>query len=217
MQRLFNVLLNFIFPARCLGCRQSGSYLCDHCFFTLARSEAPPDGTITVFDYADPRVRQLIWHLKYRGVRSIAEQCARALYDPLIEHLADQAHFYPDAGTWLIIPAPLHRRRLAKRGFNQSTLIARCLVALNPSIFTLAEQSIAKVRATPTQVSQSSRAARLKNIHNAFRVADPGLIAGRNIILLDDVTTTGATLSELTQITRAAKAARVIQAAVARG
>lgn len=111
----------------------------------------------------------------------------------------------------LIIPVPLHRTRLWRRGYNQSLELA---LTIKRSLDIGVDTNAAKrVHATGDQIGQS-RAQRQKNLRGAFTVDER--VAGRHIALLDDVMTTGATLSELARVARRAGASRVEAWAIAR-
>jgi len=111
----------------------------------------------------------------------------------------------------LIIPVPLHRTRLMRRGYNQALEVARII---KQSLDIRVDASLAKrIRATPDQIGQT-RSQRQKNLRGAFAV-DSG-VKGKHIALLDDVMTTGATLSELARAARHAGAARIEAWAIAR-
>ncbi len=106
----------------------------------------------------------------------------------------------------LILPVPLHARRLRQRGFNQSLLLARAIFAdqiqkINPDI-------LERTRATLPQVSLGG-AARRKNLRGAFRVTKPELVTGKEILLVDDMFTTGTTVNECARVLRKAKALKV--------
>ncbi len=90
----------------------------------------------------------------------------------------------------LLVPVPLHRWRLWRRGFNQAALLAQSLAKLSGAAVDLTV--LARVRATPSSAGMG-RAARAANVRGAFRVVDASRIKGRDIILIDDVLTTGAT------------------------
>ena len=90
----------------------------------------------------------------------------------------------------LLVPVPLHRWRLWRRGFNQAALLAQALAKLSGAGIDLTV--LTRVRATPPSAGMG-RAARAKNVRGAFRIVDKTRIKGRTIILVDDVLTTGAT------------------------
>lgn len=112
----------------------------------------------------------------------------------------------------VMVPMPLHVSRLVERGFNQSREIARVTSRLLD--LKLAESALRRVRATAPQVGLA-RVARTANLQGAF-VADPAVIAGRPVILVDDVVTTGSTAAEATATLLAAGAQRVEIWAIAR-
>lgn len=97
-----------------------------------------------------------------------------------------------DYGTALLIPIPLSKQRLKTRGYNQVSEIIKCVIESTPS-FGLDEKILERTRDTLPQTSLS-RENRLINMHGAFRVVNPIGIRGKHIILIDDVSTTGATM-----------------------
>jgi len=103
----------------------------------------------------------------------------------------------------VMLPVPLHRRKLRQREFNQSALFVRYLSKYTgiPAIF----DCLIKVRDTMPQVELSAEQRR-KNLRNAFEVSDKGLIHGKDLLLVDDVLTTGATVRECSRILKKAGA-----------
>jgi len=127
-------------------------------------------------------IRRVVHELKYRQIRTLATPLAALLYDYLQN--------YPlPADT--IIPVPLHSKRLRERGYNQSALIAKCLGKL--AKLPVSTKSLVRTRHTSPQVGTATAAERRRNITGAFAPADSSL-SGKNILLIDDVATTGATL-----------------------
>ncbi len=112
-----------------------------------------------------------------------------------------------DSGAYdVVIPVPLHRTRLRWRGFNQAALLGAALARrLNCS---LDVATLARVRSTASQ-TERDRAQRARNVRNAFSVRRPSRVAGRRILLVDDVMTTGATADECARVLRAAGARRI--------
>jgi len=106
----------------------------------------------------------------------------------------------------LLVPVPLHLRRLRWRGFNQALLLTRplaqrCGARLDPFV-------LARTRPTSPQVGLDE-AARRRNIAGAFAVRDPAVVRRRSVLLIDDVYTTGATVEECARVLRRAGASRV--------
>jgi ComF family protein len=128
-------------------------------------------------------LRTAIHELKFRGRRRVAAQLARRLW----EQRSARALFDDET---VLVPVPLHPRRLRERGFNQSELVARELARLAGC--RLCAQALVRRRATPAQTGLSA-AARRTNVAGAFVVRRHGAIAGRTVVLVDDVFTTGAT------------------------
>lgn len=118
-----------------------------------------------------------------------------------------------DAAT-RIVPVPLHAERLRERGFNQAALLARTLSAL--SALPLDEWSLVRDAHTPRHRAGMDARARRETVEHAFRVERPRLIAGERILLIDDVFTTGATVSACAQALKDAGARDVFVLTIAR-
>lgn len=194
--------LDVLFPVRCIGCGRSGAYICVACLAEAKRPppEPPPESgpltdVLTPFAY-EGVVRTAVQHLKYRGLRSLVPEMAR----PMAWELAVAV---PPPFT--LVPVPLHPARLRERGFNQAELLARELARLLDA--PLSTGALRRTKDTVSQVDTSSRAERLKNVREAF--ASTGTLDGETIVLVDDVTTTGATLLAAAQALLSAGAARV--------
>ena len=212
-----DVLANLFYPQRCVGCeRRASDVLCRACFEALPfvghpfcrRCGAPTAFEVYGcgecrdkdfgFDGARAPLRyegvgkELVHALKYKGYAHVVEK----VMAPLMVDLLDSRRF--DG----VVPVPLHRVRLAKRGFNQAELMAR---EVAEKINALVLDKLKVVRRTRDQVELSAEARRA-NVAGAY--ASRGPVAGR-ILLVDDVFTTGATLSECAGVLRKAGAKEV--------
>ena len=168
---------------------------------------------IALFDYHDPLVRTAIWELKYRGNRAIATLLAEVLFDELIAELSER-EIFENFTQPLLIPIPLFKKRRRERGFNQCEILLDKLAKLDKGkIFEIRKNILIKIKNTSNQTKADSRASRLKNLRGAFAVSESPL--DRNIIIIDDVTTTGATLSEAQKTLRHAGAKKVLGFALA--
>jgi len=113
----------------------------------------------------------------------------------------------------LIIPVPLHPKRLRERGFNQSLILARHVAAFLGA--ELDYLSLRRIRYTPPQTGLDSNERR-KNVRRAFELPDRKLVKGRTIILVDDVSTTGNTLNECARVLKRAGSEKVFCLVLAR-
>ena len=224
---MLDVLQGLLFPARCVGCGVRGSLLCASC---EARLPWLPDAICTgcgsVGAHAVPRphcagttgplgevlvacafegpIRRAVHALKYRGARNHA---------PLLADLLARAVALSLGGIDLLVPVPLAAGRQRARGFNQSELIARGVgERLGLPVWT---DVLRRTRETDPQVGMGA-ADRRANVEDAFRYAGGLAVVGRHVALLDDVTTTGATLRACAAPLMAAGAASVIGLAVAK-
>lgn len=157
-------------------------------------------------------LRDLIHMLKYQQVRPAANVLGRMLAEVMagLEPCWAEAHL-------LVVPVPLFPGKLRQRGFNQAELIARVALQLAPSRerYSLCGDVLERSRDTQSQIGLT-RHQRRENLRGAFRVRDREKISGREILLVDDVFTTGTTAWECARVLRRAGAARVWVATVAR-
>lgn len=197
-------LLDLLYPPRCAGCGSGGAWycaacrdrtlpvpppLCPRCGQTVAgddcRSCATSPPVATALRAATPfegPVRQAIHRLKYSNLTAVA---------PTLAGLLRRA--YAEAG-WaadLVAPVPLHPARQRRRGYNQAERLARPLaVAL---ALPMMSGCLRRVRATADQIGLDA-GGRSANVAGAFAVARPASVAGRTVLIVDDVATTGCTL-----------------------
>lgn len=223
LKRLFTIaqipilfVVDFLFPLSCAGCGANGTALCDVCIARLPRAPyiAAPN-TYALWSYKNPTVKKSLWKLKYRGQTVFAKKFGTALYGTLLEELAELVLFYGKEKP-LLIPIPISKKRLRKRGFNQTELIARHMSLIDGGeSFTFATDVLYKIKDTPSQMSVKDKNVRLQNIRGSFAVKNTERVRGKNIILLDDILTTGATLREAKRALRSAGARKVICFALA--
>ena len=188
-------------------CDEDGLRRCPVC----RRIDRPFHRAIAYGSY-DDGLRELIHLLKYNGVRSAAGVLGRVLGETLTTMTPSL-----EQPLVLLVPVPLYRGKRRQRGFNQAELIAQ--VALRAPIprerFQLASGILTRVRDTHSQIGLTSHQRR-ENLRGAFAVTHPQQIAGREVVLVDDVYTTGTTASECARVLRRAGASRVWVVTVAR-
>ncbi len=220
LKKILSNFLDALFPRSCVGCGAPNEDFCVSC-----QSQAKPAGapdiadTFAVWSYQDTSVRRAILDLKYRGAKRLASVFATAMYDKLLEELSEREVFYNPLSSAqekiLLLPVPLSKKRERERGFNQSGIIASALASLDPATFVLSKDALVKSRETPHQSSFKDRETRLKNLAGSFQVSNPEAVRGKVVIIVDDVTTTGATIAECRKVLLEAGARRVYGAAVA--
>ena len=188
------------------GCEIQAStndYLCPRCMNQLPIVTQTQNGHYSPFLYAEP-IRTMILKFKYADNGFIAKALAPYLAAVYLKHLANQFKQPP-----LIIPVPLHRSRQNERGYNQSAVLAQELTTyLHLPVLT---DGLLRTKKTTIQKHMSDTE-RAKNIKGAFTVnpQHANAIHGQNILLLDDVYTTGATSHECATTLRKAGAKNVI-------
>jgi len=178
----------------------------------LCRRLEPPYVKATAYGSYEGGLRELIHLLKYDHVHPAAKVLGRMLAEAVV----DLQPLFGDAEL-CVVPVPLHARKFRERSFNQAELIARAAVKLMTETgrFRLCPNILERCRETESQIGLS-RHQRRENMRGAFTVAKPGEIAGRDVLLVDDVMTTGTTVSECARVLRRAGASKVYVATVAR-
>jgi len=215
VQKIFEKLLDFILPrAKDVRALESLSPSELRIKAPVAHGNLPKD-TLALFDYKSHLVRQAIWELKYRGNKKVASLLAECLLEDLAEELAERKAF-DDFTDPILIPIPISKKRRRERGWNQTEILATVLSERggSPSFFETNFGILAKIKDTESQ-TKKNRAERLENLRACFKINLPERIAGRNIILLDDVVTTGATFEEARRTLIDAGARKVLAIAVA--
>lgn len=175
----------------------------------LCQRLQPPFVKAVAYGSYDRGLRELIHLLKYEQVKPAAVVLGRMLAEAISGMNSDS--------TCVVVPVPLHARKLRQRGFNQSELIAQhaVKVGVGSGRLTLHSRVLERRRETQSQIGLT-RHQRRENLRGAFAVAKPEEIAGREILLLDDVFTTGTTVSECARVLRRAGASKIFVATVAR-
>jgi ComF family protein len=170
----------------------------------------PPFARAVAYGSYEGGLRELIHLLKYAGVHPAANVLGRMLAEAIAE-LEPELPTEPVA----VVPVPLHRIKLRQREFNHAERIARAAVKLGPARLRLCPRVLVRKRETPSQTGLT-RHQRRENVRGAFGVAQPEAVKGREVLLVDDVYTTGATVSECARVLRRAGATKVWVATVAR-
>jgi ComF family protein len=228
-------LLDIVFPPLCIACREplgQGQGFCASCWSQISFLDGPMCACCGLPFGVDPgEGTQCAACL----ARPPAFDRARAIvaYDeasrgPILslKH-ADRLELVPGFSQWLartgrqiieeselIVPVPLHRTRLWRRRYNQAAELARALGRQTGKA--VATEALIRSRATESQGAMASARARRRNVLGAFQVREPALVEGRNVLLIDDVLTTGATAEACARALKRAGAAKVQILALAR-
>jgi len=180
----------------------------------VCRLAPPPFRRAVAYGPYESRLKDAIHALKYGGLMPASAELGRRLA-PAMAELAGVA-----PGEMLVIPIPLHRSKHSARGFNQAKVLAQhALASLRQTHpmwrLTLTPDLLVRARATGSQAGLTPRQRRL-NVRGAFRVTDSKAVAGKNVLVVDDILTTGATARAASQALLAAGAESVWVATLAR-
>ncbi|OGI60611.1 hypothetical protein A2641_00720 [Candidatus Nomurabacteria bacterium RIFCSPHIGHO2_01_FULL_37_25] len=228
-----NTILNIVFPVKCVSCGKNESDFCIKCLSDSPPAEREnPEWIFSLYDYRHPPIKKALWLLKYKGKKRLTKSFAEVIYEKILEELSDLS-IMENFNNIILIPIPLSRKRMRERGYNQAELICRELVKINNlrrgsevdtasstgSVNLKLENDILiKIKETERQARIENRKKRLENILGSFSVKNEEQnkkLINRNIILIDDITTTGATLNEARKILKKAGARKVIAFTVA--
>ncbi len=214
---MWDELLNFIFPERCIGCDKIGSALCAICERTITvKAQALSGTTASLFDYKNPLVKKAIWALKYKHRRSIGKYFGTALYREFFKQLS-----YGSKKTGeeiILIPVPAGIKAKKMRGYNHAGVIASTIALLGKSEglhITFRDDILFKRKEVEQQARTKNKAERMKNVESIFSITNGEDIYEKTVILIDDVITTGATISEARKALKAMHPKRVLAIAVA--
>jgi competence protein ComFC len=230
---ILELIKDFIFPPVCLHCMKrlddinKRDAICEKCFSTIKINNSLTCGKCylrlaegrrichkdfpyilgAAASYDDETVKDLIHGLKFNFIKDASKPLAKLLINyvavlPIV------------SGEWEVVPVPLGKRRERQRGFNQSKLIAELFAEhFNLSIN---DYSLVRFKNTKPQSEVKGVNKRYENVSDAFRVESTREVSGKNIILIDDVTTSGATFVSAALALRDAGVRRIIALAMAK-
>jgi competence protein ComFC len=215
---IFKAFLNILFPQKCVGCGAKNEIFCQKCLESLPSAESEIWTSKPVFgpvfaatSYRNETVKKAIRLLKYHGIKVMAEPLASLIFERTKNEILKIA---TEPAEITIIPIPLSKSRLRKRGYNQTELIANFLS--DKLSVRMGTNVLYKAKETISQVEIKDREKRLKNIQGTFKVRNPESIKNKIVILIDDIVTTGATLKEASIMLKQSGAKKVIGLVVAR-
>jgi len=201
--------LEAVFPPKCIICKKEGNYLCDkHKKFSPVSNKNDPvnslENLFAAVAYHDPTVEKVIEFFKFRGFSEIAD----IMTDEMIKKIHQS--FFCDK---VFIPIPLHWTRKIWRGFNQAEILTKFLTKKIPNA--KINYNLKRTKKTQQQ-AKLKKNERIKNIQQAFWWDNKNGIP-QNIILVDDVASTGATLDTAARILKKNGAQKIYAMVFARG
>ena len=226
--RLASASLDILYPPRCVGCNKEDLFLCSTCLDSLPRLVAPYclvcaqpiargetcsrclasplaiDGIRAPF-LMEGTIREAVHRLKYNNLRAIAP----TLGGLLAEFLDSQ-----QMQGQVLMPVPMHPRRERQRGYNQAHLLAK--EAGSRLGIPVVPKLLSRVSNSPPQAKSPGAEERRANVQGSFQCLRPFLVNGLEVVLVDDVCTTGATLEACAVALKEAGAASVWGVALAR-
>jgi ComF family protein len=217
---LKGVALDFLFPRFCVGCSKEGDFICDSCQSSLMRIEPPVcpkcgkpqineilcdscvnwdadiDGIRSPFQF-EGVVRKAIHEFKYKNLRAIAGGLAKLLSEYMAEN---------PIPCDVLVPVPLHGKRMKERGYNQSAILAKELGRLTG--LPVNDSCLIRSRYNVPQAKTKNVEERRRNVIGIFKCKNEDL-RSKKILLIDDVTTSGATLNACASVLKVIEATSV--------
>lgn len=205
--------MEMVFPPRCVFTRKEGAYISGEqsVLFKFLKDQdfhegEHLDGCFACFSYTDPRVRKVVECFKFHGIRGLREFMAESMLLALPENIrTDEVMF---------VPIPLHWTRHVWRGFNQAETLAHAMAKKTKHGQIVC--AIKRVQKTKQQ-AKLRREDRIQNVNGAFDIKANHDIAGKTIVLVDDVTATGSTLEQAAKVLQGFGAKAVYGVVFARG
>ena len=230
-------LVDLLFPIKCLGCGRFGDYVCRKCFGTTSikkgfecigcKRNTPfgqtcylcakinkVDQLLIVADYKNPLVEKIIKFFKYKFISDLGWPLSN-LIKKYLKWLTLDKRFNVFEANPLLVSVPLHNKRLNWRGFNQSELLAKEIA--DTFQMEMASNIIDRTTNSVPQADIKEKEERLKNLSGIFRILSKEKVVGREVLLIDDVCTTGATLNECAKVLKANGVSKVVALVIARG
>lgn len=205
LQKIFHIFLEAFFPVTCVVCDTGSEWLCADCLNAVILKpriichqchkevdslyaeccEGDLGNVFIGMDYDQLHVEKIITAFKYESIQELSKPLTLLVQKSLAQ---SQFRFREE---FAVIPVPLHRKRLVERGFNQSAVLAHAIFQHSGSL--VLSDIVKRVRNTKKQ-AHLSREQRLENLKKAFKIDDN---VPENVLLVDDVYTTGSTLEVL--------------------
>lgn len=210
------MILSFIFPHSCVGCKKEDTLLCLSCLSKLIPADKDEDmENLALFFYKDTRVRKLVWHLKFKGITQVANIFAPLFAEKILSLVEDDLliQSYLEENKIFLIPAPSSGTSKLKRK-DHSTVLAKA-ICLELGFLKLQDQLVKKIKKTKRQVACKDREERINNLKNAFTISDSKIVNKKICIVIDDVTTTGTTINEIRKVLTNAGAQKVFGLTIA--
>jgi competence protein ComFC len=224
LRNIWGWTLTLCFPDKCVGCKKKGELLCELCIEKIRHPERDlPKGIFASCDYRDPQIKRALLSLKYYKGRRLSKIAGKIMYERLLEEISDLRE-YTKGAPMLLVPVPLSKKRMRERGYNQAEDIARGFMETakeygkeETPLFQILLNVVLKDKDTKPQAKIKNRNERLNNLKNCFSLNKKGNFdfKGRTVIVVDDITTTGSTMSEVMKVIENTGAKKVIGFAVA--
>lgn len=200
--------LNILFPLSCIKCKKEGNSFCEQCLSLCKKSlDTPALYHISIYSFKDPYIKKAIHAIKYFHKKDLISSLT---YDLSLK-IQEEIRKHPENIPWILVPIPMPRLRKYMRGYNQTELIAEEIAKHIPHTKVIC--ALKRNKASKRQVTTKTRSERLQNQQGAFKTSIN--IKDKYIILIDDVTTTGATLLEARKTLLKSGARKVYTATIA--
>ena len=212
MFRIGNLFIDFLFPKSPRALELEALSVGDILKECREAHDIKEKNILAVFDYAHPLTKELVWEVKYRGNKVLADKLAMIIYDVIKQEIFEKMTFK----SVLLVPIPISNKRRSERGWNQAEMLAERVAALDKeNLFKYLPGQLVKIVHTESQTKTGSRKERLENLKNSMEILSASVVAGKCVVVIDDVTTTGATFAEAKRALEQAGATKILCLAIA--
>jgi len=213
LKKTWELLLDILFPKICLNCKKylgenESEYICAACFqqienYKIVFRPNKDFVLLSAVSYDNKTARELLHYFKYEGFQKI-EVLLKTIFERYLKEID-----YP-LQDFIIVPIPLTSKKLRQRGFNQSEILAK--IASDHLKLPIETGVLLRVKETKPQIGMKNHEERKENVKNSFEVKKSELskIKGRNILLVDDVYTSGATMNEAVKTLKKAGSSKIL-------
>lgn len=224
-------ILDFVFPKKCVSCKKLGDYICSNCFAFISfnensicipcnraslnglthpgcKSRYSIDGCFSSVSY-NKIAKKLIYNFKYKPYLL---DLKNVLVDLFYEGIIQNEEFNKNSKNAILVPVPLYSSKLKKRGYNQAEILAN---GISKKLRIEVRNLLLRTKNTKTQFSLGKKE-RKENMKGVFSLSSSTNLKGKTVFVIDDILTTGSTLSECANVLKRAGAKRVFGLTLAR-
>jgi ComF family protein len=198
-ERVVKYIIDFFFPTTCIVCGKGEKIICENCFSDIPKSPKDKINILSVYEYRNKIVNELLWKLKYQHSGDVAQVFAKSVSLELKNWLKDLEENFQNGLQIIFIPAPLNKND--RRIHNHAELLGREIAKYFPGSQVISD--LLEKNSEKKQAHTKNKHERMGNIENTIYISKKSsqkLFEKKLIIIVDDVTTTGSTICNIRDV-----------------